>query len=250
MMNYRPYANRKRPAKQELPPEVRCSAEQLWAAAVAAQRFNGEYIKYNVDPYGNEVTSKYANKLLVRYLLGFPSNGIRWHEDVANLVITDEDRALGQEMRDYFRGYMFRVLTNTANAFQQSVLSVVDCDEFTNCDAMAVGIVRCLPATYYREHEAMRRQGLAATAPKPRVGARLRSIEITVIDCRFSEKWGRYFVNAVGTDNNIYRIASDQHWPADARYSITGTVRNITDDGGIQLNRVIWHHRLGMEEQA
>ncbi len=165
------------------------NTSDVFAAACAAQRVNGEYLKYTAvnDEHG---TTRLANKVLIHNFLK------------GDFDIRDEDRELGEKVMQHCRGLTFKLLTDKRlSDFEQNMLTIVE-KETTNSN-YEISIVSSLPASYAR------------TVVRKNIDVRLRETEgligqvgdkialsAEVVRCNFSEQWGTHFVTAITPDNN------------------------------------------------
>ena len=107
-----------------------CSAEQVFAAAVAAQQQNGDYLKYEQrDPETGAVVRK-PNKQLMRELL--------------EQELTPEQLAEGEAVREHYQRLLFQQMTGELKDFLVSALRVSSRESFANNDWLDLAIVAAL----------------------------------------------------------------------------------------------------------
>jgi hypothetical protein len=217
------------------PAGVKHSVDNVWGAAVAAQRINGSYVKetmYKVDPEmsSNTVVDKRRNRDIMLDILANPA------------VLTVEDIAQGQECRKFLQNDItFRALKNKLTEFDGSiskVLAVTD-DFDTVKHKYELAVVACLPQSHVRslERQAVQdrvRQTSGALIGTPGVKVQL---DVEVVKSNYSQQWNTWYATAVTADNSAVFFAYRQELARGAKYTIQGTVK-AHRDGSTQLNRV------------
>jgi hypothetical protein len=78
-------------------PVLNFNADDVWSAAVAAQRINGAYVKLSMLSEA-DTTYKLSNRQLVESLL------------VDTFLITDEDREQAKKVRSFYQALTFKIL--------------------------------------------------------------------------------------------------------------------------------------------
>jgi len=203
------------------------SADQVWAAAVAAQAANGEYVKFPKSN-GPDGPVTQPNKILMRELL---EQG----------VFTAEQIAAGNSVREHFHGLVFEQMAGTIKEFAASALRISHKTEFVNTDFLDLAIVASLPSCARRDIQrrvvADQRTEAAATSQLVgQIGERITG-EFTVVQCRYSQKWGLYTANAT-QDGNLFFMFLKQELAAGSQVKLSGTVKAHRDGNTTQLNRV------------
>ena len=199
----------------------------VFAAACAAQRVNGEYLKHtNVnDEHG---TTRLANKVLIRNFL----NG--------DFDIRDEDREQGEKVRQMCNGLTFKLLTDKRlSDFEQSMLTIA---EKTSIDSnYDIAVISSLPATYersvIRKNTDIRLRETEGFVGQ--VGDKV-GLSVEVVRCNFSDQWGTHFVTAITPDNKQVFFAFRNSLAVGDTITIEGKVkahRNQREDS-TQLNYV------------
>ena len=203
------------------------SADQVWAAAVAAQAANGEYVKFpKYDDQGKLSTN--PNKELMRELL-------------AQGVFTAEEIAAGNSVREHFHGLVFEQMAGTIKDFAASALRISHKTEFVNTDFLDLAIVASLPNCALRDAQRrvvneQRDEAAVTSQLVGQIGERLTG-EFTVVQCRYSQKWGLYTAN-VTQDGNLFFMFLKQELTAGSRVKLSGTIKAHRDGNTTQLNRV------------
>lgn len=219
-----PYKRRtfsKRPARATLNIDTLLAL----AAAVAAQRINGEYIK--ADHFWKEgEVKKPANREIMEQLIALPAG------------IAPEDHEQAVRVREYFQALTFQIIKGrTLNDFQKKLLQIADSDRVTGKYELAV--IASMPSSYERgvkrdavaEHLSLARGGLLGA-----VGDKVTA-QCSVMRSIYSQKWNVHFVTALTDNNQPVFFSYKQALTAGTRITISGTVKAHRDDQ-TQLNRV------------
>jgi hypothetical protein len=224
----------KRPAAKRKAVDVRMfSGVDVFAAACAAQRINGEYLKepaYVMDDDYKVISTREANKVVMRKAL----------IDQPELV-TDEDRALAQEIQQYFQCKLMDVLTERANEFTRTAMELGGREQFAANDWLALATVACLPQSYVRglerdKRNEVKQEAVYTSQHVGKVGDKINGT-LTVLESRYSRQWETWYVTAtVGTDVMLfaYRDSLD----SGTVLKFAGTIKAHRDDSITQLSRV------------
>jgi len=230
-----PYQPRQTWKPRTKPVGAKHSVDNVWAAAVAAQRINGSYVKetmYKVDPEmsSNTVVDKRRNRDIMVDILANPA------------VLTVEDIAQGQECRKFLQNDItFRALKNRLTEFDGSVSKVlaVEGDFDTVKHKYELAVVACLPQSHTRslERQAVQdrvRQTSGAVIGTPGVKVQLA---VEIVKSNYSQQWNTWYATGVTQDNSAVFFAYRQELAKGATHTIVGTVK-AHRDGSTQLNRV------------
>lgn len=196
----------------------------VFAAAAAAHRVNGGYLKYS-ETNDEAGTSKIANKILIRQFLD------------GDFDIREQDREVGEKVMQHCRSLTFKLLTDKRlSDFEQNMLSIVEKETVgSNFD---IAIVSSLPAAYER------------TQIRNTVEVRLRetecldglvgdkvAISAEVVKCYFSDTWGTHFVTAITDDNKQVFFAYRNKLEVGSNFTAEGKIKSQRDNS-TQLNYV------------
>jgi len=230
-----PYQPRRTWQPKAKPAGMKHSVDNVWGAAVAAQRINGSYVKetvYKVDPEmsSNTVVEKQRNRDIMLDILANPA------------LLTVEDIAQGQECRKFLQNDItFRALKNKLTEFDGSVSKVLAVeDEFdTVKHKLELAVVACLPQSHARslERQAVQervRQTSGAVIGTPGVKVQLA---VEIVKSNYSQQWNTWYATGVTADNSAVFFAYRQELAKGAKHTIVGTVK-AHRDGSTQLNRV------------
>jgi len=230
-----PYQPRRTWQPKAKPVGVTHSVDNVWGAAVAAQRINGSYVKetmYKVDPEmsSNTVVEKQRNRDIMLDILANPA------------VLTVEDIAQGQECRKFLQNDItFRALKNKLTEFDSATSKVLAVtEEFDSAKhKYELAVVASLPASHARslERQATQervRQTSGALIGTPGVKVQL---DVEIVKSNYSQQWNTWYATAVTADNSAVFFAYRQELARGATHTIVGTVK-AHRDGSTQLNRV------------
>ena len=215
---------------------IKHSVDNVWAAAVAAQRINGSYVKHDeAELPEHEATGKQlarrSNRNIMLDILANPA------------VLTVEDIAQAQECRKFLQNDItFRALKNKLGEFDMAISKCLAvAEEFdTATHRYEMAVVASLPASHQRSLARIAEQErVRATTGNymGTVGAKVDT-DIEVIKSFFSVKWNTWYVTAVTPNNSAVFFAYRRELPAGDSYQIRGTVKSLRD-GTTQLNRVV-----------
>ena len=198
------------------------TSELVWAAAYAAQRVNGNYVK---TAYGSD--GKKSNREIINSLLLEPS------------LITKEDIAGGELVRTHYRGLMFKVLAQgRLNDFENTAMLIANKDVIdSNYD---IAVVASLPSCYQRDSkrsadtEKIRdtRGGYVGT-----VGDKI-STNVKILGSTYSQKWAVWYVTAITDADQAILFGYRESLDEGKVVAIKGTVKSHRSDNITQLNRV------------
>ena len=202
-------------------PVLNFNADDVWSAACAAQRMNGNYIKA-IAPGVEQQT----NRQIVENLL------------TDTFSITDEDREQGLKVRAFYQALTFKILQGKhLNEFDNNAMVISNRDVITNNYDLAV--IASLPSCYERgvvRQSADQRISFATGGFIGKVGDKVK-LEIEVIKCTYSQMYNVFFVTGISTNDQPVFFSYKEKVPTGDTMNIAGTVKahrdNIT-----QLNRV------------
>jgi hypothetical protein len=116
-------------------------AELVWGASAAAQRINGEYLRFDDVPDGFTPAHprRVNNKMLMTRLLA------------AGTDITAEDLVRGREVRTFNQGFLMKQLGDTINEFETNALKIAGAETFDIPGSnYAFALIASAPASYER----------------------------------------------------------------------------------------------------
>lgn len=207
--------------KQKPKPEY--NADDVWAAACAAQRVNNKYIKF-VEP--DAIESQKSNRDLLINFLNEPS------------TITDKDREQGQLIRKYYKGLTFKVLQGKKlSNFDVDVMQLANRDVINSYYDVAV--ITSLPSCYERaiKRDQDERRVDSARGGFVGVPGNKVELEIEVLRCVFSTNYFVNFVTGVTNEDQAVFFSYKKDLKSGDKVKIRGTVKAHRDNS-TQLNRV------------
>jgi hypothetical protein len=209
------------------------SVDDVWGAAVAAQRVNGEYVKedkININEDGSHETLKKRNRDIMMDFLAVPG------------TITDEDRATGRECRRFLQNDLtFRALKGQLSAFDASVKHTVAVeDEFDSVQhRLELAVVACLPQSHQRAIVRQSIQDRVRNASGGYVGnvSDKVALDAEVVSANWSNTYNIFWVTAITQDNRALFFSYKSQLNSGAQVKLVGTVKAHRDNK-TQLNRV------------
>ena len=194
------------------------------AAACAAQRVNGIYIKVKYQ-LGDDNPRQTNRELVYQYLEN-------------DSFVTDADRLMAEDIKEYFKGYTFKVLSGAyLSDFDRRTMKILE-EEFTP-EGYNLALLCSIPNNYLKakkRDEADRRTRFAQGGYVGKIGERL-NLQVEVIKCVFSQKWGIFYITAMTTSDQAIFFGYKQEVAVGTVLNIDGTVKR-QDNNQTQLNRV------------
>jgi hypothetical protein len=206
------------------------TADQVWGLAVAADRINGGYLKED-EWLPNAVPpcrGRQANKLMVK----------QWLREGAFTEATAEDVAKGQEIRNYFNGFLLKQISGKINDFEQQALRIAQMDEFTGRNMLEFAIVSCLPSVMLRDQSRneLAREVRSSTQLQGAVGDKIQG-EIEVVKSYYSKDYDKYRVTAKLVDSFV-DFWYNSNLEAGQKLTIKAKIKSVRGDNTTQLNFV------------
>ena len=217
-------------------PVIEYPIADVFAAAAAAQRINGEYVKDNcvkweIGKNGEELAVPVsANKHLVRKFLAESLD-----------QVTEADRNEGAAVRSYWKMKMFAVLQGNANEFISNAVKTASKDTVASNDPMSLGLISSLPASYIRgmaqdTRTEIKQDAVIFSEHQGKVGEHIIG-KVVIIDCIYSKNWGCYYITGkIG--HNVFLWTSNSEVAAGTEFNLKGRVKRHRDDNITQLNYV------------
>ena len=229
---YRPAYNMTRTAKTHTPGDL-FPVATVWAAACAAQRINGRYIKQDEFDYpegGQAVLTATASRTTMRELLANPDR------------LTAQDFEQGAECKTFLQNDItFRALKNKLTEFDSATSKVLAVEE--NFDSAQhkyeLAVIASLPASRTRALERQATDSRVRQATGAYVGAvgDKVALDVEVIKTNYSQQWNTWYATAITSDNRAVFFAFKEQLTIGNSILIKGTVK-AHRSGTTQLNRV------------
>jgi hypothetical protein len=174
------------------------------------------------------VLVKDANKLLVKH----------WLRTNNFTVATTEDIAKGQEIRNYFNGFLLKQISGKINEFEQQALRIAQMDEFTGKNMLEFAIVSCLPSVMIRDQSRneLAREVRGSTQLQGAVGDKIQG-EIEVVKSYYSKDYNKYRITAKLVDSFV-DFWYNSNLEAGQKLSIKAKIKSVRGDNTTQLNFV------------
>jgi hypothetical protein len=180
-------------SKKEFP------TQQVLELACAAQRINGAYIKEDAPVYSEDgafMYLKHTNKIQMLCTL----EPAIWTADPKDapmpLRVLPEDVALAEEIRKYFRKFLFSAIEGE-NDFQTNINTILSSDVVKQNQ---FGYVACLPSVHVRD-VAQTKVKRAAKAVEEgylgEVGSNLKDLDAEIISSVKSKNFEGYNIDAI-----------------------------------------------------
>jgi hypothetical protein len=202
------------------------NADDVWAAACAAQRINGSYVKLAMISESDPSLTKLSNRMLAMQLLTDPFS------------ITDEDREQSKKVRAFYQALTFKILQGKKlNEFDNNAMVLSNRDVISSNYDFAV--ICSLPSCYERgvvRQSVEQRISFAKGGYISAVGNKV-STSVEVLRCVFSQKWMTNFVTGITSDDQVVFFAYKSELPVGKMFDIYGTVK-AQRDNTTQFNRV------------
>jgi hypothetical protein len=205
----------------------------VWAAACAAQRINGEYLKEGRNIYGEQgevLTTIRRNRDVMLEFLHNPDR------------LLPEDISAGVECQNFLRNDLtFRGLKSQLNDFDQSTSKVLAVTNrfFPQQHRYELAVIACLPQSHLRSMARQEQQARLKKATGGTFGSAGDKVgmDIEIVSTSYSQSFNIYWINAVNDADQPVFFSYKVALKAGDRHTITGTVKGHRD-GKTQLNRV------------
>jgi hypothetical protein len=208
-------------------PVVNFNADDVWGAAVAAQRINGAYVKLSITSESDPTINQQSNRQIVYGFLADP------------FTITDEDREEGKKVRAFFQAYTFKILQGKAlNEFNNTAMLISNRDVITS--DYDVAVITSLPSSYERgvkQQTVDQRINFARGGYVGTIGDKV-NLTVEVVKRIWSEKWMTSFVTGITPEDQVVFFAFKHELEIGKTISIQGTVKGQRESNTTQLNRV------------
>jgi hypothetical protein len=175
------------------------STQTVLEIACAAQRVNGAYLKEPEAVYSSDsmyLYSKQPNKILMLCTLDHTVWTADPKEAPMPLKVTQEDVALADEIKTYFKRLLFAAIEGE-NEFQTNINSILSGDTVkTN----QFGYVACLPSVYVRDKSQNKIKKVARTVSEGylgEIGSSLKDLDCEILEAIKSKNFEGYNISAI-----------------------------------------------------
>jgi hypothetical protein len=180
-------------SKKEFP------TQHVLELACSAQRINSAYIKEDAPVYSEDgafMYLKHTNKMQMLCTV-IPTN---WTADPKDapmpLKVTDEDVALAQEIKTYFKRLLFAAIEGE-NEFQTNINSFLNSE---NIETKNFGYIACLPSVYVRDLAQNKVKKAARQVEEgylAEIGSTIKDLDAEVISSVKSKNFEGYNIDAI-----------------------------------------------------
>ena len=156
-------------------------AKLVWAAAAAAQRINGEYVKVEGE--------KTPNRTIMMNFLQTPE------------LISEQDLEAGTEIRRYYNALTFKIMSGVKiSEFDNNAMKVAQLEQiFSNYD---LAVIASLPSCHQRSvarDKVNSRLTFETEGFVGKVGEKV-TVEVEVVKCNYSANWNTYYITGITND--------------------------------------------------
>jgi len=208
--------------------KIEFQAQDAWAAACAAQRINGAYIKAATkNMYGVVEPEGTPNREVMMNLL-----------TVAPQDILQEDREQGDEVRRYYQALTFKTLKGgRLNDFDNTAMEISNQETITSF--LHIAVMASLPSCHARaviRDEGNRKINWANGGLIGNIGDKI-NLNIEVVKSVFSFKYNVNFVTGMTEQSQVVFFSYREKMEAGSKVTVKGTIKAHRDNS-TQLTRV------------
>lgn len=192
----------------------------VFAAANAAQRINGSYIKAN-EGRGE----KPSNRAIMNFIV-MGANQYGYDAEVTkDWSIMDEDYVSADQIMEYYKSKTLEIMSGKANAYTMAAANAAYKEQIASNDQLTLGTVASLPQAHERSVaydqtwdrvEALKRN----SRHFGQIGEKFEGA-VEVLSCIYSKNWFKYYVTAKTVDGNVINFASDNEHKQGSTVEIT-----------------------------
>jgi hypothetical protein len=193
---------------------VNYSIEDVFAAAVAAQRTNECYVS-------NSTPSENVNKMTNRHIM----NVILNKSDIENFVTCEADYDRAKIIMEYYKSKTLEIMSGKANSYTMSAANASYKEFVASNDQLTIGLIASLPnawersvaydKTWDRVDELKRK-----SVHFGQIGDKFEG-SVEVLSCIYSKNWFKYYITALTSAGNVVNFASDHEFKQHSLVEIT-----------------------------
>ena len=180
-------------SKKEFP------TQQVLELACAAQRVNGAYLKEAEGVYTTDGVYMYSKQTNKMQMLCTVEPTI-WTADPKDapmpLKVTDEDVALAQEIKTYYKRLLFAAIEGE-NDFQTNINSFLSSE---NIESKNFGYIACLPHVYVKDKMQNKLKKVARSVDEGylgEIGSQLKDLDAEILSSVKSKNFEGYNIDAI-----------------------------------------------------
>ena len=222
-VDYQPRQRRARPQ----PASTQYSVSDVWAAASAAQRINGEYVKETqyrfVEETGQTIVVKHRNRDVMQEFLGSPER----------LLV--EDVEAGERVRSFLqKDLTFRAIKNSLGDFDRAVSRCLAVQNHFDRQShkYELAVVASLPASAARSEQrqdADQRLKFARGGMIAQPGAKVTA-EVEVVSCNYSQQYDTFWIRGVTDQDQPVMFGLKQAYDIGTWLTVRGKVKAHRDN--------------------
>ena len=216
------------------PANVQYSVSDVWAAACAADRINGGYVKEYVYEWDEATQTNKVAKDKNRHIM------MHFLADPTRLTVDDIER--GEHCRKFLENdLVFRTLKGKTSDFDNAIKKVLAVqDHFSTRDhKYELAIVACLPASVEKSEIRQASESRVQFATGGLIGEVGDKVETTVevLNSQYSKQYEVYWVRGITEADQAVFFSSKEAYDPGTHLSIRGMVK-AHKDNLTQLNYV------------
>ena len=209
----------------------------VFAAACAAQRINGEYVKRADANYG----AKYGFRNPKAISTSVESNATKLYNSAIMKIllasdrsdILPEDYSRAEEVRSHFCSMITLIFSGDARDFIKDAIEASVAEEIPNAGKI-FGIVASLPSIFEKNtkrsiERATLNEMIAESTPIEGMIEEPVRFNVTVIDSIYKERFGSRAVNVKVNNvsgNHVLFFFDKKEWTKGNKYNISGRIKN------------------------
>lgn len=205
--------------------------------ACAAYRINGNAVVNYFQPYyeDGQPVQGWANRYLVISMLGY--------ETAQNIVPPpkiEEDKALAQEIIQYYKNLVFKVIKGASDSLQKRFALL----EKEIASVSDLSTIVYLPKTYEQDLKRDRYLKEVSQCVNEYIGPhgdRLNSVSVFVISCYPSYTYGNFAIVGI-IDNKLCQFYYKTPLNLYTTYSLSGRIRSRKIDPRLNKNTTFLHY--------
>lgn len=214
--------------------QVGHSISDVWAAACAAQRVNGEYVKENKyrfdEATGNSTLEKRRNRDIMMEFLANPDQ------------LLTEDVEAGEQCRTFLQSDLtFRAVKGKLSEFDSAVSKCLAVKDrfYTVAQRYELAVVACLPGVAARaqaSQDITNRVRFARGGFIGEVGEQVQA-QVEVLSAKYSQDYGIFWIRGITDQDQPVFFSFKESFDAGTVLTVKGTVKAHKNEF-TQLNRV------------
>lgn len=195
-------------------PVLNFNADDVWSAAVQAQRINGAYVKLSMLSESDPSMNRQSNRQILEGLL------------TDTFSITDEDREQGKKVRSFFQAYTFKILQGKRlSEFDNTAMLIANRDHITS--TYDVAVIASLPSSYERgikKQSVEQRINFARGGYIGHPGQKI-TLDIEVLKCIYSNNYNTYYVTGINEEEQVVFFSFKKQLNIGEQVTVSGKVK-------------------------